>query len=476
MSEFSDLLTQHIHSKDIKTYALAQYCGLDRSNMYKIINGKRKPSSADIVEKMAKFMQLSPTEEKDLEEAYQITLAGSGNYYRRKEVMKFFSDFRLPTSVFSSFNYNIEETNTEEVLLLDSLVEVKQALLHMIALERNKKNGHICLLIQPDCDFLMDILNMPGPSDEYTRIDHIIYLNNASETTLSRKNYNLSCLKQILPLYGSHCNYECFYYYDSVSSKTGTFTLLPYMVITSQSVCFLTSSLDKGYITHSEDSLLMFRKIFSGYLEECSPLLKRIYNVSDQLTYVGSLQAGCTTGFSLQMPPCITPFITLSLLEKYILLDMPERDIFLENMQEYIRSHGLRKDSISYIFSFPGVIRFLNSGRIGEYPTDIYSPFELRDRIHLIKRLVLACQTLNYRMMKHDIGNPEHELYLFVSQQKGYLMFSVPETTQMIYLNIEEPGLLFTFLDFCKNLDNDLFYTKEETVSLLNKLIQKARK
>lgn len=56
MSDFSQLLSCHIHSKDIKTYALAQYCGLDRSNMYKIINGKRKPSSRELVLKICKFM------------------------------------------------------------------------------------------------------------------------------------------------------------------------------------------------------------------------------------------------------------------------------------------------------------------------------------------------------------------------------------------------------------------------------------
>ena len=52
MSEFSEILSQHIHNKDIKTYALAQYCGLDRSNMYKVINGKRKPTSEAMVDKM----------------------------------------------------------------------------------------------------------------------------------------------------------------------------------------------------------------------------------------------------------------------------------------------------------------------------------------------------------------------------------------------------------------------------------------
>ena len=68
MSEFSEILSQHIHNKDIKTYALAQYCGLDRSNMYKVINGKRKPTSEAMVDKMCKFMHLSPAEENELKE------------------------------------------------------------------------------------------------------------------------------------------------------------------------------------------------------------------------------------------------------------------------------------------------------------------------------------------------------------------------------------------------------------------------
>ena len=86
MSEFSEILSQHIHNKDIKTYALAQYCGLDRSNMYKVINGKRKPTSEAMVDKMCKFMHLSPAEENELKEAYMITLTGTDNYYRRKDV------------------------------------------------------------------------------------------------------------------------------------------------------------------------------------------------------------------------------------------------------------------------------------------------------------------------------------------------------------------------------------------------------
>ena len=42
MSEFSDYLKELIHSKEnISTNSLIKYCNIDRSTMYKIINGTR---------------------------------------------------------------------------------------------------------------------------------------------------------------------------------------------------------------------------------------------------------------------------------------------------------------------------------------------------------------------------------------------------------------------------------------------------
>lgn len=136
MSDFSQLLSCHIHSKDIKTYALAQYCGLDRSNMYKIINGKRKPSSRELVLKICKFMQLSHAEQKEMEQAYEITLIGHDTYYRRKAVVDFFNNFRL-----SKLNLPVlSELNTEILfekgsVTLNTMAEVNRSLLYIISLE-----------------------------------------------------------------------------------------------------------------------------------------------------------------------------------------------------------------------------------------------------------------------------------------------------------------------------------------------------
>lgn len=475
MSEFSYILSRHIHGKNIKTYALAQYCGLDRSNMYKIINGKRKPTSLEIVHKMSNFMHLSPAEKKELEEAYQITLAGFDNYFRRKDVMKFFNEFNLSTPSLLSFSYDTEQMDDREIILLSSSAETKQALFHIISTEMSRKqDAHIQLLIQPDASFLINLISAESQAGIDIHIEHIICLNNNSEITESQKNYNLNCLKQILPLYGSSRNYECFYYYDDIASKTGKLTLFPYMVITSRYVCLLSSDLNKGAVMLSDTSHKMFTEIFAEYRQASTSLLNHIDNVAEQLNYVGNILREHGTGYCFQMTPCFTPYITLSHSEKYINKNIPNREQFITHFQEYIKGIAAwhEQGHMSCIFSLEGVRRFLESGKIDEYPPDVYRPFEIQDRIYFIKKLIQSCKDMHYRMLRNSIGDPEHGLYLFVNQQNGYLMFSSPYNGQPVYLNIEEPGLLFTFYDFCENLAEEMFYTYEETAALLNNLIE----
>lgn len=476
MSEFSYVLSRHIHQKNIKTYALAQYCGIDRSNMYKIINGKRKPTSLEMVHKMARFMHLSPAEELELDEAYQITLTGYDNYFRRKNVMDFFTGFNLSTASLPSFKYKAEQSIvSQESTLLTSSLEVKKALFHIISAEMGQQTeGYIRLLLQPDASFLINLIHTECQADTKVHIEHIICLNNNSEKTQLQKNYNLNCLKQILPLCGSCPHYKCFYYYDDISARTGKFTLFPYMVITSECVCLLTAELDKGYIIRSENACKVFSDMFINYRKASTLLLNQISNVTEQLTFVTEFLHEYGPSFCFQMTPCFTPFLTLSMLEKYITMDIMARSEFISYFHEYIKNmKAWQEQGKTYcIFSYEGVRHFLETGKINEYPEDIYRSFDMHDRLILIRKLIQECKNERYRMLKEPIGNVEHELYLFINQQSGYLMFSSPHTGEPVYLNIEEPGLLFTFYDFCENLDDSMFYMPEETEIMINELLK----
>ena len=72
---------------------MVKYCNMDRSTMYKIISGKRKPPSEPIFNKICDFMHLSPLEYDKFQTAYRITLMGKENYYRRRNVEDFILSF-----------------------------------------------------------------------------------------------------------------------------------------------------------------------------------------------------------------------------------------------------------------------------------------------------------------------------------------------------------------------------------------------
>ena len=84
--DFAKVLSDYIHEKNVNVYSMAQFCDLDRSTMYKFINGKRRPSSIPLVRKMADFMLLTPAEYQLLSEAYRISLVGPEIYFRRKYI------------------------------------------------------------------------------------------------------------------------------------------------------------------------------------------------------------------------------------------------------------------------------------------------------------------------------------------------------------------------------------------------------
>lgn len=93
MSVFSDMLKNYIHEKDVKVAALAHYCQLERSTVYKFINGKREPLSAELVEKIAYFIKLTPLETHQLREAWKMARMGEDTYYIHKSISHFLCDF-----------------------------------------------------------------------------------------------------------------------------------------------------------------------------------------------------------------------------------------------------------------------------------------------------------------------------------------------------------------------------------------------
>lgn len=107
---------------------------MDRSNMYKILNGKRNPSSAQMVQSIADFLRLTPLERYDLLEAYQVTITGYDTYYRRKHVQDFIAYFTHRPEHLENlppYNMNVDYPGQTNGLLISGKSKQKHVIYHI---------------------------------------------------------------------------------------------------------------------------------------------------------------------------------------------------------------------------------------------------------------------------------------------------------------------------------------------------------
>lgn len=467
MSQFSELLSQYMERKDVQTYRLAQYCGYDRANMYKIIKGKRNPPGINFVEKVAEYMHLLPSEKESLYEAYQISVVGQDNYYRRKSVMEFMTEVsrgKSLTFAMSSVDVKANFQMIEKKLVpLEGSHDVRSGLLYVIAEETCLNNGSIRLLLQPETDFLVSILAMCSNVKNCTRIDHIFCLDDGKKETGRENNYNLACLKNILPLYHYHYEYHAWYYYGHIPGQNEMFALFPYMVLTSRYACVLTADRKRGYLTEDTEMIKMLSLIFENCLGHASCFARLADEAKEQMALLKATFSNQVLGYCFQMTPCFMPVLTLEILEKYVKRDLPDRTVFLKQLWDYIGE--LAEQNLIYICSIDGIIRFLENGEISEIPLELYDIPKLDDRREMVQRLFRSEWSQRLRILKKSIGSIDTQIYLYVTPERGTLRLPV-SSNQSVNLCIQEPGMVFAFFDFCEHLDLELFYTLEEARGL----------
>lgn len=223
MSDFSDLLSKYIQEKNIQVASMVKYCGIDRSAMYKIIKGKHHPPTVQIRDKMARFMHLTPEENRLFNRAYEISQIGKDTYFRRKEAEKFILNFPSALKVPVSANtFSTGSAPEKPISLPDSpcISFSRHELFHyyvqnILEAEMQTENGKIGLLLQPDCEFLFSYLTNLNFFSSGLSIEHILCMDYTEKTDTYCNIRNLSA---ILPLFMNGINYQVSFFYNDVHS------------------------------------------------------------------------------------------------------------------------------------------------------------------------------------------------------------------------------------------------------------------
>lgn len=486
MSEFSELLSLFIKTRDVNVSALTGYCSLDRSTMYKLINGKRTPSSKELVQNIAAFMNLNPVETQELINTYLLTKVGWDTYYRRKNVLEFILDFTsVQGEAFSHFTpppdfsgFRLSPLNSKESqgnsIPLSGQLQLSSAIHNIFLQEAVRPNGKLCVFAQPEHLEGLNITSSFFHNKHSVELLHILCINNNKSLLKSQQNYNIQCLKKIVPLYGTSCNYQPYYYYDNVNSHFNNLNFMPCLFLTSQAAVLCSNDLKEGVLFKDTGILSMFYKRFHEMLNKTEPLAVDFSSSLElHLKNFATIYKESSDLLGLSAEPCLVPFFTLDLLEKYLYRDLPHCDSLLENLGEYIKSFN--RENFHFYFTKDGVRNFLMTGKLHEIPDVIYRPFEMNDRIKLLKRLYKQIENnWDLRLLKGALEKFPLSLHLSIASNYGYMMFS-GQSQNLSYILLKEQNILAAFYDFCLSLEeNEMLDTKEETLSFLNTLIEES--
>lgn len=475
MSQFSTLLAEYISQKNIQVYPLTQYCSLDRSTMYKYINGKRLPPRRELVEKIADYMRLSPSEHQKLLTAWKIEDIGADAYYNRQNVRDFilnFPDISKIDPVIPSPEQSVSDQDIfPECEALNSQTAVNSIICRIILKEAQKKKGRLALLLQPDNDYLFHFLTSLGEPECRLRIEHILCLNNTPQLNRGSQSANLRYIRKVLPLYIRALDYSIYYYYDSVESHFSSFNGLSCLILTEDAAVACTSDYQSGILYTQPDSVRLLWNIFREYREKCSLLFHPVCSIVEELEMVQSMQMGSDSVYVLQPEPCLSPFLTPDLVEKYLYPDLPDRKALISILSDFLadRNKTVLQKNFHIMLTLEGVREFLKTGRVYEIPQGICPPFEPEDRKLLVSR-ILSDAPGNYRIVRDSLQILPNNLHLLVCSSGGYLLFT-NRLDQTVYLVFEEPGLLSAFRDYLSSLDPEFLYTAEQSSALLRKLL-----
>lgn len=478
MSEFSDFFKRLIQEKNINVYSMVQYCNTDRSTMYKFINGKRKLRDLSLFQKISEFMRLSPQEYQEFLKSYHISNIGEYTYYCRKHVESFILNF--PDNIIpskppkDSYRPMPEYPKKSQCFSLNTQMEINNYLYWMIHQETSVQGGRLGLLLQPDYDFLFHLLSSIKPSQVPIKIEHIFCLNTSDQITDSKKLRILLYLKKIMPLFFAGLDYQPHYFYDDINAHFYNLHTFPCLVLTSSCALMCSSNFKQGILYSDQELLDFFWKTFEDIRKETSPLFQVVDSVLDECNNLGNMGWGLTPSYEIQAEPCLVPYITPAILERMVYQQIPGRSSLLENINNFIAVSRARipNPNMHMFHTLQGIRRFLETGRLLEIPEDIYSPFTMEERLQMLQDMIPYMDSGTYHILKGHLENIPPNLHLGFTRYNGYLLFR-NNAGKNVYLIIEESSILSAFMDYASNFDENDFYGPEESVSYIQKLIEK---
>lgn len=482
MDLFSNTLRGIINQSNIKIQLLAKESGVDRTLIQKMIKGDRIPADKEILEKLIDALMLSQRQIKQLREAYHICRIGEETYQRHLLVKDMLEGFCYEPntnaiSIISKYEHSF--MNTTDHGIFYGPKEIKPLLKAVIEAEASSK-GMIKMLIQPEYEFLAEILAILG-EESHLQIEHIFCLQEQNIQENYNK-YNLNCIKNIIPILISGCEYNPYIYYEDISSHLNNASIFPYIIITQTQVVTLSYDFNTAILYQNTSFQTLFSSVFHSQQRRSIPLMCKIKPLLGSYEhYLHSYtptdnNTNNSSEYSLYGQPRFAYFCDSTMIERYVIDDSQKERLLLAYEQQFKNCFDLIEPDMEYTFYFTldGIEHLWNYGRLKELPDELYRPLNKKDCLTILKRLYekgLSSQ-INYYFINKEVFKIPNHLIISAARDNSISIIYTPPQKDTMHYQIKEKSLatsLCSYLKFLKH--SDAVYTKEITLELLKNQI-----
>lgn len=479
---FSEYFSNYIKSYNISLPKLAKTLDMERSTLYRYMNGDRLPKNIQTVEYIANGLCMKTSERIRFFEEYDKSVLGEdivNSYLYMHNLLNELLDidsFINPKNTFHEKSLMNDFSADEECVKLTSkpaILSYVMRMFHQSASSADSSN-RIMLYIQPTYTDVQELL-FPFFSNKNIRVDHVICF----EKSIEKCYINLDILKEILPQSFNLSNYNVYYHYDNLTSHLNYHSLLPNLIITKECAMMFDYEMHSGFFTTNETLINYFTEHFDSISKDCFTLLEK-GNFANNVAQMNSAVAGKRVG-SLFNQPCVSPCLDIELLKEN-LYATPQKDTlldtaFLQNGDWNGMEHFGGTSDVAHITSCcskNGIIHLAKTGRIVEIPEQYYKPIPIKHRINILRRMIVLMESekCSYIVLKNDMELPS-SMQIYWNPTDREVSFRHIKKDSLMQSGIKEASIYNTVINFLQYIEQkNLVFTQEECIEFINGLIE----
>lgn len=372
---------------------LARQTGIDRSTLYKILNGQRLPTEAQLQSLLA-VLSASQEEYAAASELFAHTQHDEVQQHRIALLQEFVSRIFAPRNPKGTAVAALaaENSSLPEPAFLFGEEEVRQFLTRYL-LRYLRSESELPLMLSPLLnDILVQSLSeaFSAPTDHPKAIWHLCLFEQESSSD-AHFVQNVQTLTRIIPLlFARQARYEARLFYAPQATVPGQ--LLPVYILFPDLCLFLDTKGQYAVCVRDRQSVDYLRLQYSRqYLRAPNAqfLNARHHSAEEGMLRVQNLVATGGPVFLLRdQPPLI------GCLDRQIILQAlrPEAESAAAGLTALLeRQKKIAALHPDCYFSESGVLRFLRTGLIDDIPGDLYYPLRPEVRKTMLRRLRDQC-------------------------------------------------------------------------------------